>query len=119
MGIKEDADRSSDQIEQAKQDQLKEQKQGQGRWREDLASSGESNIAADRQQVDNHDAHMKEGKCRSVGWEKPWTYVIHTCIHDDWAFASNWWLVSSSRQETYNPVSREYDKVFEYKEDRK
>ncbi|EMD64344.1 hypothetical protein COCSADRAFT_36923 [Bipolaris sorokiniana ND90Pr] len=60
MGIKEDADRSADQIEQAKQDQLKEQKQGQGRWREDLASSGESNIAADRQQVDNHEAHMKE-----------------------------------------------------------
>ncbi|KAJ6199708.1 hypothetical protein J3E72DRAFT_305304 [Bipolaris maydis] len=105
MGIKEDADRSSDQIEQAKQDQLKEQKQGQGRWREDLASSGESNIAADRQQVDNHDAHMKE--LQQEGKKKGEKGEI------------NWWLVSSSRQETYNPVSREYDKVFEYKEDRK
>lgn len=60
MAIKEDANRSPEEIEQAKQDQLKEQQQGQGRWREDLASSGESNIAADRQQVSDHQAHMKE-----------------------------------------------------------
>lgn len=60
MGIKEDAIRSADQVEQAKQDQLKEQAQGKGRWREDLASSGESSIAADRQQVDDHGEHMKE-----------------------------------------------------------
>jgi predicted secreted protein len=60
MAIKEDANRSPEEIEKAKQDQLKEQQQGQGRWREDLASSGESNIAADRQQVHDHEAHMKE-----------------------------------------------------------
>ena len=60
MAIKEDANRSPEEIEQAKQDQLKEQEQGQGRWREDLASSGESNIAADREQVNDHKAHMKE-----------------------------------------------------------
>ena len=44
MAIKEDANRSPEQIEQAKQEQLKEQQQGQGRWREDLASSGESTM---------------------------------------------------------------------------
>lgn len=58
--IKEDADRTPEQVEQAKQDQLKEQKEGNGRWREDLASHGESNIAADKQEVDDHGEHMKE-----------------------------------------------------------
>jgi hypothetical protein len=60
MAIKEDADRSPEQVEQAKQDQLNEQEKGQGRWREDLASHGESNIAADKQEVNDHDKHMKE-----------------------------------------------------------
>ncbi|KAF2847458.1 hypothetical protein T440DRAFT_470974 [Plenodomus tracheiphilus IPT5] len=58
--IKEDADRTPEQVEKAKQEQLKEQQQGQGRWREDLASSGESNIAADKEQVNDHDSHMKD-----------------------------------------------------------
>jgi predicted secreted protein len=58
--IKEDADRTPEQVEQAKQEQLKEQQQGKGRWREDLASHGESNIAADKDKVDDHDAHMEE-----------------------------------------------------------
>lgn len=60
MCIKEDADRTPEQLEQAKQEQLKEQQQGKGRWREDLASHGESNIAADKDKVDDHDAHMEE-----------------------------------------------------------
>ena len=60
LRIKEDADRSPEQVEAAKQEQLKEQEKGEGRWREDLASHGESNIAADKQQVNDHDAHMKE-----------------------------------------------------------
>jgi predicted secreted protein len=60
MRIKEDADRSPEQVENAKQDQLKEQAQGKGRWREDLASSGESNIAADKEKVHDHDSHMKD-----------------------------------------------------------
>jgi hypothetical protein len=58
--IKEDADRTPEQLEQAKQDQLKEQKEGKGRWREDLASHGESNIAADKESVNDHDKHMEE-----------------------------------------------------------
>lgn len=58
--IKEDANRTPEQVEQAKQDQLKEQQQGKGRWREDLASTGESNIAADKQKVKDHEGHMKE-----------------------------------------------------------
>jgi hypothetical protein len=60
LRIKEDADRTPEQLEAAKQSQLKEQEKGEGRWREDLASHGESNIAADKQQVDDHGKHMKE-----------------------------------------------------------
>lgn len=60
MLIKEDADRSPEQVEKAKQDQLKEQKQGEGRWREDLASHGESNIAADKEEVNDHKDHIEE-----------------------------------------------------------
>ena len=60
LRIKEDADRTPEQLEQAKQDQLKEQQKGEGRWREDLASHGESNIAADKEKVHDHDEHMKE-----------------------------------------------------------
>ncbi|OAL52577.1 hypothetical protein IQ07DRAFT_376470 [Pyrenochaeta sp. DS3sAY3a] len=58
--IKEDADRSPEQLEKAKQEQLREQREGQGRWREDLASHGESNIAADKEKVHNHQAHMEQ-----------------------------------------------------------
>jgi hypothetical protein len=60
MRIKEDADRTPEQLEAAKQDQLREQKEGKGRWREDLASHGESNIAADKENVNDHGKHMKE-----------------------------------------------------------
>jgi predicted secreted protein len=60
LRIKEDANRSPEQLEKAKQEQLKEQKEGKGRWREDLASHGESNIAADKEKVNDHDSHMKE-----------------------------------------------------------
>ncbi|KAI4924451.1 uncharacterized protein J4E92_007532 [Alternaria infectoria] len=60
LRIKEDAARTPEQVEAAKQEQLQEQEKGQGRWREDLASHGESNIAADRQQVSDHEEHMKE-----------------------------------------------------------
>jgi hypothetical protein len=60
LRIKEDADRTPEQLEAAKQDQLREQKEGKGRWREDLASHGESNIAADKESVNDHGKHMEE-----------------------------------------------------------
>jgi hypothetical protein len=58
--LKEDADRSPEQIEQKKQEQLDKQKKGEGHWHEELASSGESNIAADREEVHDHDEHMED-----------------------------------------------------------
>ena len=60
MAIKEDGNRTPAELEQKKQEQLKEQQEGKGRWREDLASTGESNIAADKQNVNDHDSHIKE-----------------------------------------------------------
>jgi hypothetical protein len=60
LRIKEDANRTPEQLEEVKQDQLREQKEGKGRWREDLASRGESNIAADKEDVKDHGKHMEE-----------------------------------------------------------
>lgn len=60
MFIKEDADRSPEQIEKKKEEQLKKQEKGEGHWHEELASSGESNIAADRENVQDHDSHMSD-----------------------------------------------------------
>jgi predicted secreted protein len=60
MLLKEDGNRSAQELEQKKQEQLKEQKEGKGRWREDLASSGESNIAADKENVQDHKGHIEQ-----------------------------------------------------------
>ncbi|KAF2009708.1 hypothetical protein BU24DRAFT_428602 [Aaosphaeria arxii CBS 175.79] len=66
--LKEDADRSASEIEAKKQEQLDKQKRGEGHWHEELASQGESNIAADKQEVKegSHDEHIsklqEEGK---------------------------------------------------------
>lgn len=58
--IKEDADRSPDQIEKKKQESLKKQEKGEGHWHEELASRGESNITADKEKVHDHESHMEK-----------------------------------------------------------
>jgi hypothetical protein len=59
--LKEDhKDPSGNEAEQLKQKQLDKQKQGDGHWHEGLASSGESNVKADREQVGDHDEHIGE-----------------------------------------------------------
>jgi hypothetical protein len=58
--LKEDAERSPEHIEGKKQEQIDKQKKGKGEWHESLASSGESNIKADREQVHDHDEHMEK-----------------------------------------------------------
>ncbi|KAF2732489.1 hypothetical protein EJ04DRAFT_513854 [Polyplosphaeria fusca] len=58
--IKEDADRSPDQLEKKKQEQLKKQEKGEGHWHEELASSSESHITADKDKVKDHDSHMSK-----------------------------------------------------------
>src|SRR4051794_11393671 len=44
--LKEDADRSPEQIENMKQEQIEKQKQGKGHWHEELASAGETAVKA-------------------------------------------------------------------------
>ncbi|KAF2654804.1 hypothetical protein K491DRAFT_575634, partial [Lophiostoma macrostomum CBS 122681] len=58
--IKEDADRSAEQVEKKKQEQLDKQDKGEGHWHEELASHGESNIAADREKVRDHGEHIED-----------------------------------------------------------
>ncbi|EON68589.1 hypothetical protein W97_07847 [Coniosporium apollinis CBS 100218] len=60
LRLKEDKERSPEEVEAAKQKQLKKQEEGKGEWHEELASSSESGIAADRQEVQDHDEHMED-----------------------------------------------------------
>lgn len=65
--IKEDKPSSPEELEAKKQQQLKEQQQGKGRWHEDLASAGEASITADRQNVHDHDEHMEDLQKETAG----------------------------------------------------
>jgi len=58
--LKEDGDRSPQQLENKKQEQINKQKRGDGHWHEELASSGESNVKADQDNVNDHDEHMED-----------------------------------------------------------
>jgi len=58
--IKEDAHRSPSELEAKKQESLNKQERGQGKWDKDLASKGEENVKADRQDVDDHGEHIEE-----------------------------------------------------------
>jgi hypothetical protein len=60
LRLKEDANRSPEETERVKQEQLQKQKEGKGHWHEELASSSESHIAADKQNIDNHDEHIND-----------------------------------------------------------
>ncbi|KAF1962706.1 hypothetical protein CC80DRAFT_499046 [Byssothecium circinans] len=68
MSIKEDADRTPEQLEKKKQESLKKQEKGEGHWHEELGSASESNVAADREKVSDHDSHM--GKLQQETKEK-------------------------------------------------
>jgi len=67
--IKEDADRSPEELEKHKQDHLKKQEKGEGEWDRNLASHGEESIAADRQsdKVGDHDEHMEDLQKETAG----------------------------------------------------
>ena len=60
--IKEDADRNPEELEQHKQDHLKKQEKGEGKWDRNLASAGEEGIRADHdtKNVGDHDEHMED-----------------------------------------------------------
>ncbi|KAF2772699.1 hypothetical protein EJ03DRAFT_324248 [Teratosphaeria nubilosa] len=49
-----------DEAERAKQDQLREQKQGKGQWKDELASNSESIIKADRGDIGSSKESIQE-----------------------------------------------------------
>ncbi|KAL4990888.1 hypothetical protein BDW68DRAFT_153538 [Aspergillus falconensis] len=61
-GLKEDDDRSNDQLkdhyEQEKQAQIKRQNEGQGKWNQNLASSSEASVKADRGEVESKESFI-------------------------------------------------------------
>ncbi|RDW78645.1 uncharacterized protein DSM5745_05497 [Aspergillus mulundensis] len=61
-GLKEDDDRGRDELkdhyEEEKQSQLKRQKEGKGKWNQNLASSSEASVKADRGEVDSHESFV-------------------------------------------------------------
>ena len=58
--LNEVGNRSGEQLEQKKQEQLKKQEKGEGHWHEELASQSEAKIAADKDHVKDHDKHMSD-----------------------------------------------------------
>jgi hypothetical protein len=56
--LKEDGNRSPQELEAQKQEHLKKQERGDGKWDKELASKGEENVKADREDVQDHDAHI-------------------------------------------------------------
>lgn len=54
------AGQSPEEVEKAKQEQLKKQEQGKGEWHEELASNSESRVKADRENVQDHDEHIED-----------------------------------------------------------
>ncbi|KAK3114344.1 hypothetical protein LTR53_007431 [Teratosphaeriaceae sp. CCFEE 6253] len=65
--LKEDGDRSGEELDQKKHEQLDKQKKGKGEWHEELASSSESNVAADNEKVDDHASHLEDLQKQTAG----------------------------------------------------
>jgi hypothetical protein len=60
LRLKEDSTKSPEETERIKQEQLQKQKEGKGEWHEELASSSESHIAADKEKINDHDKHIDD-----------------------------------------------------------
>ena len=67
LRLKEDGDRSAEELDAKKHEQIQKQKDGKGHWHEELASAGESNIAADKEKVHDHDEHMEDLQKETAG----------------------------------------------------
>jgi len=67
--LKEDADRSPEEVDAKKHEQIQKQKEGKGHWHEELASAGEASIAADKDahKVEDHDSHMEDLQKQTAG----------------------------------------------------
>jgi hypothetical protein len=55
LKLREDRDRSPEEVEKAKQEQMKKQE-----WHRDVASQSEEHVAAEKEHVQDHDSHMEK-----------------------------------------------------------
>lgn len=63
LSLKEDHvkdDAKAEELDRIKHEQIEKQKQGKGHWHEELASSGEANVKADKHDINDHDSHMED-----------------------------------------------------------
>lgn len=67
LRLKEDGDRSGEELDKKKHEQIEKQKQGKGHWHEELASSGEANVTADKEKVHDHDEHIEDLQKETAG----------------------------------------------------
>jgi hypothetical protein len=67
LRLKEDKAQDPHELDAKKHEQIQKQKEGKGEWHEELASGAESNIAADRQKVNDHDEHMEDLQKETAG----------------------------------------------------
>ncbi|KAK0942059.1 hypothetical protein LTR29_006478 [Friedmanniomyces endolithicus] len=65
--LKEDSTRTPEELDAKKHEQLDKQKKGENTWDEGLASSSESQIAADKEEVQDHGKHMEELQKQTAG----------------------------------------------------
>ncbi|KAK1057570.1 hypothetical protein LTR74_014096, partial [Friedmanniomyces endolithicus] len=67
LSLKEDGNRTPEELDAKKHEQLDKQKKGENHWDEGLASSSESHIAADKQEVGDHGKHMEKLQKQTAG----------------------------------------------------
>jgi hypothetical protein len=85
--LNEVGNRSGEQLEQKKQEQLKKQEKGEGHWHEELASQSEAKIAADKEHVKDHDKHMSDlQKETAKKGEKGELSVSQHCLYTSGSF---------------------------------
>ena len=67
LRIKEDANRTPEELDNLKNEQVKKQEKGEGHWHEGLASNSEAGIAADKENPDDHGEHMEDLQKETAG----------------------------------------------------
>jgi len=67
LGLKEDKERTPEEADALKEQQRRKAEKGKGEWHEGLASQSESHVAADQQEVGDHEEHMSELQRETAG----------------------------------------------------
>ena len=67
LRLKEDKPQDPEELDRVKNEQIEKQKKGEGHWHEELASSSESTIAADKEQPADHEQHMQDLQKQTAG----------------------------------------------------